>query len=211
MKHSLLLGIAIVGVGIGSAAAADLGDSFIDTSDWTGLYGTVSAGYSGIGLDGSQTGIFTEKDKSWSDGAAFGAGLGYNYDMGNFVVGLDGDFSLLTNKDQLEMKQTVDADYDWFATARARAGYDADGTLLYATGGVALLAANFDDGSDSQKETFVGWTAGGGIEHMISDSISIKAEALYADFGSVDFKLSGDDTKIDSKMVLVRGGISFRF
>jgi len=45
------------------------------------------------------------------------------------------------------MKDTVDADYDWFATGRVRAGYDFDGTLIYGTGGIALLAADFDDGS----------------------------------------------------------------
>ena len=219
MKRSLLLGIAIIGASIGNAAAADFAD--VDTSDWTGFYGTLSAGYSGIDLDGTQIDTdlsefpflpgYSDSDKSWSDGAAFGLGLGYNHDMGDFVVGLDGDVSFLTNENQLEMKQTVEADYDWFATARVRAGYDADGTLLYATGGLAALGANFDDGADSQNETFVGWTAGAGIEHMISNSFSIKAEALYADFGSVDFILSNDETEIDSEMVIVRAGISFRF
>jgi len=213
MKRSLLLGIAIIGASIGSAAAADFGD--VGSSDWTGFYGTLSAGYTGVSLDGIQfdgTGFDPpESDASRSDGAAFGLGLGYNHDVGDFVFGLDGDVSLLTNENRLEMKQTVDADYDWFATARVRAGYDADGTLLYATGGLAALGANFDDGGDSASEVFVGWTAGGGIEHMISDSISIKAEALYADFGSVDFVLSGDPTEIESEMVVVRAGISFRF
>ena len=76
----------------------------------------------------------------------FGSGLGFNHDMGDFVFGLEGDVSLLTNENRLEMKGTVDADYDWFATARVRAGYDMDGTLLYATGGLAALSANFEGG-----------------------------------------------------------------
>jgi len=217
MKRGLLLGIAIIGAGIGNAAAADFADT--NTTDWTGFYGTLSGGYSGIGLDGTQIDTdfseiipgLSDSDSSRSDGAALGLGVGYNYDAGDFVFGLDGDVSFLTNENQLEMKQTVDADYDWFATARARAGFDSDGMLLYATGGVALLDADFDDGANSHKETLVGWTAGVGMEHMISDSISIKAEALYADFGSVDFTLSGDETSIDTDMVLLRAGISFRF
>lgn len=209
MKRGLLLGIAIIGAGIGSAATADFADA--GTSDWTGFYGTLSAGYSGISDDGTQFDIFSDSDHARSDGAALGLGLGFNHDTGDFVFGLDGDFSFLTNEGQLEMKQTVNADYDWFATARGRAGFDADGTLLYLTGGVALLDADFDDGADSHKETLVGWTGGVGIEQMMSDSISIKAEMLYADFGSVDFTLSGDDTEIDSTMVLLRAGISFRF
>ena len=138
-------------------------------------------------------------------------GLGFNHDMGDFVFGLDGDISLLTNDNRLEMKETVDADYDWFATARVRAGYDLDGTLLYATGGLAALSADFEADGDSHSETFIGWTAGGGIEHMMTESISIKAEALFADFGSENFSLAGDDTDIDADMVVVRAGISFRF
>jgi outer membrane immunogenic protein len=86
-----------------------------------------------------------------------------------------------------------------------------DGTLLYATGGLAALSANFEADGDSHDETFIGWTAGGGIEHMVSESISIKAEALFADFGSKNFSLAGDDTDIDANMVVVRAGITFRF
>jgi len=35
-----------------------------------------------------------------------------------------------------------------------------------------------------QDDTRVGWTAGGGIEHFISNPhVTVKAEALYVDFG----------------------------
>ena len=119
--------------------------------------------------------------------------------MGDFVFGLDGDISLLTNDNRLEMKETVEADYDWFATARVRAGYDLDSTLVYATGGLAALSSNFEADGDSMSETFLGWTAGGGLEHMMAESISIKAEALFADFGSENFSLAGDDTDIDAR------------
>jgi len=141
----------------------------------------------------------------------FGAGAGFNYDTGDFVLGMEGDISFLTNENKLEMKDTVDADYDWFATGRVRAGYDFDGTLIYGTGGIALLAADFDDGSKDDSETFVGWTAGGGIEHMLGESLSVRLEALYADFGSESINLSASDTKIDADMFLVRAGLSWRF
>ena len=210
MKRSLLLGIALVGASINTVSAEDLNNTY--SSDWSGIYGTLSGGYSGIGLEGVQTNISgTASDKSSSDAALFGAGFGFNHDTGDFVFGLDGDISLLTNDNRLEMKESVEADYDWFATARVRAGYDLDGTLLYATGGLAALSADFEADGDSHGETFIGWTAGGGIEHVVSDSISIKAEALFADFGNENFSLAGDDTDIDADMVVVRAGISFRF
>lgn len=226
MNRKLLLGAAFFLAGANLVKAADLPPTY-DT-DWTGFYATLSAGYSNISLDGSQSalapgGFETERDKDSSDGAIFGVGAGFNYDMGDFVLGLEGDISLLTNENQLEMKQTVDVDYDWFATGRARAGYDMDGTLIYGTGGIALLRADFDGaGNDDirdgkQSETFVGWTVGGGIERMMGESWSLRLEALYADFGSENFNLSVNDigndvdTKIDADMFLVRAGLSWRF
>jgi outer membrane immunogenic protein len=221
MKSRLLLSASLIFWGLGTANATSTLPETYD-SDWTGLYATLSAGYSNITLEGSQTGFYiisdTEHDKDSSDGLIFGVGTGVNHDFGDFVFGLEGDISLLTNENRLEMKQTVDVDYDWFATGRARAGYDDDGTLYYATGGVALLSADIDGHAttienepipgDHHNEIFVGWTAGGGIEHRVNDALSVRLEALYADFGEEDFDLSGKDTELDADMWLVRFGVS---
>ena len=213
MKNKLLLGTAFFFVGINMSAASDLTDLPVTAdSDWTGLYATASAGYSNVTLDGEQSFIDTETDKQSSDGLIFGVGLGGNYDLGDFVIGLEGDISLLGNDNTLEMKNTVDAEYDWFATGRLRAGYDFDGTLIYATGGVAALAADFHEVNTgfNDHETYVGWTAGGGLEHMITDNLSLRLEGLYVDLPSEDLDLS-NNAKIEPEMFLVRGGISWRF
>jgi outer membrane immunogenic protein len=210
MKTVLLLSAAILGGGIGTCLAADLAAP--PTSDWTGFHGSFLGGYSQISVDGTQENSFgTWSDDGQTGGTTIGIGVGYQHSFGDFVLGVDGDVSFLMNETQLAMKDTVDADYDWFATARASAGWDLNGTLIYGTGGLAVLSAEFDDGSDSKDQTFYGWTAGAGVEHMINESISLKVEGLYADFGSEDFKLSGNDTKIDNDMWLVRGGISLHF
>jgi len=227
MNRKLLFSAAFFLAGIGAASASDLPVTY-DT-DWTGLYATLSAGYSDISTDGSQTYIdgfdisgdpiiVTDKDSDTTGGAALGLGVGYNYDLGGFVLGLEGDISMVTNDGQLEMKNSVDADYDWFATGRVRAGFDLDGTLVYGTGGVAALKGQFSDGDDegdSQDVTFWGWTAGGGVEHMISESLTLRLEGLYADFGSEEFHLSPGffapvDTEIDPDMFVIRAGISLR-
>jgi outer membrane immunogenic protein len=213
-RKLLLLGAAFFVAGINASIAADIPDTY--ESDWSGLYATLSAGYSNVHLDGEEfdfaPGPATFDDSQSSDGAIFGLGLGYNHDLGDFVIGLEGDISHLTNDHTLEMKNTVDADYDWFATGRVRAGYDFDGTLLYATGGVALLDANFDDDEGfSDDKTFVGWTIGGGLEHMITDELSLRLEGLYADFPREEIALEAVETKIKPEMWLVRAGISWRF
>jgi len=203
MKSNLLLSIAVIGVMASPA--------FAQEADWSGAYGTVTAGYSAVELNGSQTGNFTETDSGWSNGGTFGVGAGYNMDMGNFVFGLDTDISLLTNQEKLDLKNTVEADADWFATARARLGVDTNDFLIYGTGGLALLGAEFTENADQQRETFVGWTAGAGVEHMISDNVSVKLEGLYADFGKENFTLDGYDTKFDGRMVVVRAGLTLHF
>ena len=223
MNRKLLFSAAFFLAGVGAASAADVLPETYD-SNWTGVYGTLSAGYSDISIDGSQTftdfnGSFFENtlhDSDRTSGAVLGIGAGYNQDFGALVLGLEGDISMLTNNGQLDMKNSVDVDYDWFATGRLRAGVDLDGTLLYATGGVAGLRAQFSDFDQSQGVTFWGWTAGGGIEHMISDRLSVRLEALYADFGSESFHLSPGfgpvDTKVDpDDMFVVRAGVSLRF
>ena len=203
MKSNLLLSIAVIGFMATPALSQQ--------ADWSGAYGTIVAGYSAVELNGSQTGAFTETDSGWSDGGTFGVGAGYNADMGNFVFGLDTDISLLTNQEQLDLKNTVEADADWFATARARVGVDANDFLIYGTGGLALLGAEFTENGDQQRETFVGWTAGAGVEHMISDNVSVKLEGLYADFGKENFALDGFDTNFDGRMVVVRAGLTLHF
>jgi len=212
-RNKLLFSAAFFLAGMGSAGAADLLPETYD-SDWTGLYATLSAGYSQISISGQQTEIFTVHDSDTSSGAILGFGAGYNLDFGGFVIGPEADIGMLTNDGQLNMKDSVDVDYDWFATGRLRAGVDLDGTLLYATGGVAGLNAEFNDRDqgDSQHQTFWGWTAGGGIEHMISDRLSVRLEGLYAEFDSEHFTLGNDETKIDpDDMWIVRGGVSLRF
>lgn len=198
MKSNLLLSIAVIG-----AMASPV---FAQETDWSGAYGTITAGYSALELSVTQSGT---SDSDWSNGGTFGVGAGYNADMGNFVMGLDTDVSLLTN--EMTLKNTIDADADWFATARARVGFDANDYLIYGTGGVALLGADFHEFSDQRSHTFVGWTAGAGVEHMISDNVSVKLEGLYADFGKENFALDGFDTNFDGRMVVVRAGLTLHF
>ncbi|ARN80154.1 outer membrane protein [Methylocystis bryophila] len=90
---------------------------------------------------------------------------------------------------------------DWLGTARLRVGYDLGCFLPYITGGVAFggLSSNnstwatsastdggsISTGSASGSTTSVGWAAGAGLEFLISNTWSVKAEYLYTQLGSV--------------------------
>jgi outer membrane immunogenic protein len=120
--------------------------------------------------------------------------LGYNWQLGNFVYGLEGDWNALGGKattDGVFLQASFGA--DWVATTRGRAGLALDATLLYFTGGLAFgrtkdSAVNTSNGvpfrSFSEEATNVGWTVGAGIEQKLSANWSAKAEFRYIDLGS---------------------------
>jgi outer membrane protein OmpA-like peptidoglycan-associated protein len=86
---------------------------------------------------------------------------------------------------------------DWFSTIRARAGVTTGPLLFYATAGLAITDARFSDSiigltggsfsSATRDGARPGLTVGGGVEWSFNPSWSVKAEYLYANFGSVSF------------------------
>lgn len=209
MRYVLLLSSAFLGGSIVPGLAADIS---ANEAQWSGFHASLLGGYGEIGVDGNQDALFGPyPDDGLAVGMTVGVGLGYRHSLGGIVLGVDSDFSALMIDEQLAMKDTVEADYDWFATVRATAGFDLGDTLIYGTGGLAVLGTDFVGGSDNRQQDFYGWTAGAGVEHMVSDTISVKLEGLYAEFGSEKFELSDNDTTIDNDMWVVRGGISLNF
>jgi outer membrane immunogenic protein len=143
-----------------------------------------------------------------------GGQIGYNWQAGLFVWGVETDFqganisgsATVTNSTQpaLFTTATVTAagsqKIDWFGTLRGRLGWTPTPPLLiYATGGLAYGRVKTDvsfTGFDSfttaggasavtKNETRAGWTLGGGAEWMFASQWSIKAEYLFYDLGTV--------------------------
>jgi outer membrane immunogenic protein len=87
------------------------------------------------------------------------------------------------------------ADLDYLATVRGRVGVAFNNFLVYGTGGVAFgrvasagdvtasLGPEFLTLAATGRETHVGWTAGAGVETMLTPNLSAKLEYLYADLG----------------------------
>ena len=134
-----------------------------------------------------------------NDGVFGGGTIGYNYQTGAFVFGVEADFggAGLTNNWNngcgagnvgfLHVKN----DANFYADVTGRLGYAAGPALFYVKGGWAFLDTNFTvDGccngvlpwSVRNNNGLDGWTVGGGIEYMWSPSWSVKAEYLYFDF-----------------------------
>jgi outer membrane immunogenic protein len=131
-------------------------------------------------------------------GGTVGGTIGYNWQTQNFVFGLEADANWVSakgseSKTPFAAPLTYTAKLEWLATVRARAGVlVGPRTLVYATGGLAVGGVD-DEWRFSVSptpavrlnDTRVGWTAGGGIEHFISNPhVTVKAEALYVDLGN---------------------------
>lgn len=174
----------------------------------------------------------------WSDGgsyalpslgAGFGGHVGYNWQDGNFVYGALADFGIFTNNaDQtIEDYRTISSDLNWMATLRGRAGIATGSSYMYATGGLAVANVDMafaypnepDQGFDFSG-TRVGWVAGLGVEHALTDNVSLKLEGLYSKFGreaAQNVETCSDSYEEPCAMdgldnnVAVKLGLSYRF
>jgi outer membrane immunogenic protein len=158
-----------------------------------------------------------------SSGFTGGIQGGYNWQVGNFVFGGEGDFGAFDLGKSVSKSGTFPVAFlgdaytlnesmstDWLITLRGRLGYTVmPQLLLYATAGIALtdfkFSSSYSDnaidstfpggtGSQSVSNVRTGWTIGGGGEWAVDSRWSIKAEYLYMDFGSTNFTVALSNT-----------------
>ena len=204
MKKILLSSVALLGLATG-AVAADLPSrrapapiiAAAPIFTWTGFYVGVNAGYGWSNDDFDAVDFADDEDDG---GFVGGAQVGYNYQIGSFVVGLEGDIQYADFGREgafVVDGTTYDVDNsDWFGTVRARAGVAFDRALIYATGGFAFA----DDAT--------GWTVGGGVEYAFTNNLSAKIEGLYVNLDHDD-NFAGFDGETD--FGVIRAGLNFRF
>ena len=201
MNRTLLLSsAALCAISISSTAlAADLPETIIpetiipDVSahNWGGIYLGVHLGIGGLITDGT----FEASDESTSDavnngalsnmGPLVGAQVGWNFQNGNAVFGVEGDISLFDiDKTREDQSNSTGAEYDndYLATIRGRVGWADDDTLIYMTGGVAFMGGTYTHESDSISVDAVGGVVGMGIEWAATSRTSVKVEGLYLFF-----------------------------
>jgi outer membrane immunogenic protein len=168
--------------------------------DWSGFYAGVNGGFgsgtadwSGTYYDGSGNELGTETGSFDMSGWMAGAQAGANMQMGNFVLGVEGDVDWTNISGEGDAIDPSNADpsvpsasLDWLASIRGRAGIAMDSVLLYGTAGLAWGAGsmgitNLDGAGDNATAdiTASGWTAGIGAEMAVSDNMSIRGEYTY--------------------------------
>ena len=207
----LLAATALTTAGLSAASAADLPVraappviAVAPIFTWTGFYvgGNLGWGWrdddneavilTGPGVPGGLEGG-TLNFGSGDDGTFTGGGqIGYNYQIGSFVIGAEADIQWIDTDDNDAVfipgpgfagtfvpGEFEDAS-DWWGTVRLRAGVAFDRFLVYATGGLAYTEDN------------TGWALGGGVEWALpvnvfgSSAVTLGLEGLWVSIDQDD-------------------------
>jgi outer membrane immunogenic protein len=206
LRSLLLAGVSSIAIA-GTASAADLAvkapPPLIPISTWAGFY---------IGIHGGAARLNATQHHFNEDGICFeastctfnatggvgGVQVGYNWQSRYFVYGVEADWSWTGLKNSQDVNAlgvpgTVKSQVNWLGSVRGRMGLALEDTLVYVTGGVAFGGTKSGWGGgyagtnpaccDVQSGTRVGWVVGAGVEHMLTQNVTFRAEGLYYDLG----------------------------
>ena len=220
MKKVATLLVAGSAIAMAAPAAAQ------DNSPFTGPRVEVVGGYD-VSKAGSSIDDDVNEDNDQSiEGVVYGVGLGYDFNAGGVVLGLEGELTDSTADVEFD-----DGDFEGFGLGDVNAGRDLyvgarvgtklnDDLLLYAKGG--YTNATFDirttDGVDdfeAQIDTD-GWRAGLGLEYALSGNSFAKVEYRYSNYSSAEIDYEGDtpdtdlgEIDLDRHQVMVGFGMRF--
>jgi len=193
--------------------------------DFTGPRVEALIGYDSV-RPGSTVDIDNAEDIDQTiDDVAYGVGIGYDFDMGNAVVGLEGEW--------LESEASTDYStngFDTFGVSNINAGRDlylgaragfkvGPSTLLYAKGGYTNAKMNIlatDNETDVKSNINLdGWRVGAGVEHQLAGNLFLKGEYRYSQYkeGEAEapsgFESDRFDVDLDRHQVMVGAGLRF--
>jgi outer membrane immunogenic protein len=235
MKRSLFASVSVLALTLTTATAADLparsarmpvkAPELASVWSWTGFYLGINGGgvwhraeadvVSGVG----DTAATTVK----SSGATFGGQIGANWQVQQFVLGIEADWNWVDASGTANFvgfgPATFSSKLSSLATVRGRLGVAFSSTMVYATGGFAAGKVNNQvptlfGGYAIDDDVKFGWTVGGGIEHMFSRNWSAKVEALYVDLGRSTVSGNIDPAyvgRFDNTAIVGRAGLKFKW
>jgi outer membrane immunogenic protein len=174
---------------------------------WQGIYLGAHIGHGNLKIseDGGT-------DQASLRGAIGGIYAGYNWQLSNLVLGLEGDLGFSGAKRSetaLGLTATVKASY--LHSLRARVGVPVGPALLYATGGFAWGQVKAEVSgvgfSFSEKQSANGYVVGLGAEYQFTNSLVGRLEGLHNRLSYKD----DFDTRFTTKVNVIRAGISYKF
>jgi outer membrane immunogenic protein len=202
------------------------------TASWAGWYIGAHAGAAWQKADvNSNANHYDDKRFSFPSasisktGFIGGGQIGYNWQHGNFVFGIEADGSGLSGRASATVGSdaaTYSSRISWLSTVRGRFGLAVGDTMAYMTAGVAfggvknsvVLFPGDTDSSNSISKTKTGWTVGGGVEHMLNRNWTIGLEGLFVDLGrsTVDSPDGGvGNFQFNNQAIIGRLKVNYKF
>ena len=209
--------------------------------DWTGIYGGLHLG-AGLLEDQVTTATTTALEPAGTRtnlspfSVVSGAQAGFNIEFAPFVIGAEGTFTWSNISGRQTAPSLVPGVFEsstsrphWYATATGKVGYAANDFLFYAKGGAAwmdvnyiqdLAAGNGNISSQTITDTRSGFTVGGGMEFGMTESLSLRVEYDYLNFGTKTYTFGNLNLNpaplvlpvaIRSSTSLITAGINYRF
>ncbi len=165
------------------------------TYDWSGLYVGLWVGNAcmdGTADDGTTAFLLA------GCGYKGGIGAGYNYQVQDWVFGVEVDYGWGTEiAENNDPGADIAYQINGIGTGRGKFGYAFDDTLIFLTAGAAYANGELSGTSGagatpfSENEDHFGWTVGGGIEHAVTDSFRLRLDYLYTDMGKKFYQPCG--------------------
>lgn len=216
--------LLVAGSILATAAPAMAQDS--DEETFTGFRAEILGGYD-VSKAGSSVDDDAAADNDQSiEGLNYGVGLGYDYDAGGVVLGLEGEYTGSTAETEFG-----DGDFEGFGIGNVEAGRDLyvgarvgvkanDDLLVYAKGGYTNMRYNLrsNDGTQDFRADLEadGYRLGAGVEYALSDNTYTKVEYRYSNYGDATIKFDGNtpdvqvgDIDIDRHQVMAGFGMRF--
>ncbi len=217
MRKILLSTVALAAMA-GTAFAADLPSTKsapvymapAPVFSWTGFYAGVEGG-----ADFLNTKYSAINRSNHMTSGLLGGVVGYNYQVNQFVLGLEGNADgVLGGARTLTVgTNSVRTSQDFNGDIRGRVGIAYDRALFYAAGGVAFgqVKSSYYTpaflGSSNMDRT--GWTIGAGVDYAITPNWVGRVEYRYTDLGSSYTNVAATRVSNTSNAVLI--GLMYKF
>jgi outer membrane immunogenic protein len=188
--------------------------------DWSGFYIGVQGGW-GWGESDIDDGLLLNESldlEGFFIGGLAGAQWQWNWAVlgaeieGNWAD-IDGDAAIPP-----PAGNEVTTDINAFGSLSGKLGVAWDRILLYGTGGLAV--GNIETGQTvpavaafDQDETYIGWTAGGGVDFAATNNLILGVKYRFYDFGEEEFTTPAPFTDRDQDVHLhtVSGHATWKF
>jgi outer membrane immunogenic protein len=225
MKSFLLASVALIALSAASSAADLAAAPYTKAPvvnpgvNWTGFYLGAMGGYGWSDeVRASIGGLSASTSSNDLKGGFAGGTLGYNWQIGQTVFGLETDAAWSDIKySETDFGLTIADKMQSFGSVTGRIGYAVDAALFYAKGGYAWadnqISASALGATFSESRLHSGWTIGGGLEYMFVPNWSGKIEYMYADYSNATYlsNVVAGGIGLGVTVNTVKAGINYHF